>query len=257
MTAPATPPAPVVGPNLDQTQLAVQIASLLRKNNGEPDKVIELLLADNTAYRERHRVDTETITELKKKVPADGAIVLVGEEAKSYTALKELKLTPDQIKTLQTEHGDLKTKVTEQEYKALVGQAAGDAYNADTLYDLLGMKGQRIVMKEMIVPDEKDKTKTVKKNVPHVRKASDDKAAEEDLKTYVERELKGYELALRKAAGGTSDVRGGRSTVSEFPSQTTSTTTGKVPGSGAEVVQRHIADRYQPPSALTAGAKKE
>jgi hypothetical protein len=254
VTPPATPPAqPAM---MTEAELLAKVTSIIAKNGGDSAQAIAVVVGENAEYRRRHNADQEEIRVLKTKVPVEGAVVLTGDEAKNYPLFKALNLTIDQIKTMQTEHTDLKGKVAQGEYRTLVGKAAGETYNADTLYELLGMKGQTVVMKEMIVPDPKDSKKTIKKEVPHVRKASDDKAAEEDLNTYVERELKPFEVALRKVAGTTSTTTRTAS-VTEFPSQTSSTRSDKAPSTGQEVVNRHIGANYQPPSALTAGEKKE
>lgn len=96
MSTPETTPNPAAG-----------FQALLDAHKQDALGVASKLFDDNFQLREKNR-------ELKKQVPADGAVVLVGDDAKAWEAFKavgikadELQSTIDKVAALEKENKDL------------------------------------------------------------------------------------------------------------------------------------------------------
>jgi hypothetical protein len=70
---------------------AAAFQAMLEKNSNDGIKLASTLFDDNFQLREKNR-------ELKKKLPADGAIVLTGDDAKEYQAFKALNVKAEDAK---------------------------------------------------------------------------------------------------------------------------------------------------------------
>lgn len=239
--------------------LSGKVAAIVARNKGDTGEAMELVLKENQKYRDRHRHDIGIIQQLRDAQPKDGGTILSKEEAKIYADFKALNLTVEQVTKLRDEHRDLTAKVSKADQEK-IDHAAADALNlrGELLSELLTGRGMKVEMKEAIVPDPKDNTKTIKQQIPHIRPLADDKATPEPLSAYVERELKLYEPALRKDAGkdtGNQRARGadGRQQQSpaRFPNQSASRSPSGKAGNGAaeggDIVDRHISSTYASP----------
>lgn len=78
----------------EHSELASKIESLLRKNDNQPNKVIEKLFEENFSLRDKRRQDKsqyeQRIKELQDKAPGADAVVLSGEELAAWNELKEM-----------------------------------------------------------------------------------------------------------------------------------------------------------------------
>lgn len=99
---------------------------LLSRNNGSPDRVAELLYQENYGHRRE-------ISELKSKLPPAGAVVLSGDDATRWEALKGY--TPDELASALKERDTLKQQL-EQTARRETIRKAGDIYGYDP--DVLG-----------------------------------------------------------------------------------------------------------------------
>jgi hypothetical protein len=61
-------------------------------------QLAQQLFTENFTLREDKRKLNSRLEAAQGKVPADGALVLTADEAKAWTAIKELSLSPDEIK---------------------------------------------------------------------------------------------------------------------------------------------------------------
>lgn len=250
---------------LDEARLASRVARLVNKNKGDVGEAVELVLSENANYRERHRLDTETlrardarIKELEGLVPGKEDVVLKGDEAKAYKGLAEVKTTAQEVTELRT----FKTHAERVALMKTAGEKVG--YDPDVLADLLGMRGVKVVMKEVTTLDPKDKSKTIKDTLPHVQPITDDKAEPMLLTDYVDKHLKLYEQALRKDASGSTSRKGrttdGRSegTFTAFPAQS-SASKGNTGAQSPQDVVKSVDDSmgFALPSDLTKSNKQE
>lgn len=156
----------------------------------EVEKKINDLERDNRQYRQ------EKIPELEKKIPGEGAVVLTGDEAKAYPALKELtsfgtaaeiKAKLDQGETNSAELADLKRK----ESVRLAATAAG--YKDSVLLKLPGAEKLKFETKQETV-NEDGKTKQV--DVAYVT-GSGEGATPQKLTEYAEKEWSDFLPSLK------------------------------------------------------------
>ena len=261
---PETPPAPTT-PIPSAEELAAKVSRLIIKNNGDAAEAIQAVLDDNKNLRDHKRHWEAENERLKQnQIPKDG-LVLTADQKKIWEKLTELKIeSPDALVTLHKEHTELKTKDAEATKQQLIESMAsgmddkGQPINWEPklLGELMNLKGLDGELKDAIIPDPNDKTKTISIKIPHVKQRANPNAAAEPLTQYVERELKGFQDALRKAAPADGKGATGKRTgmPREIPPQPTATTPAPASGSqGAAdnlgVAQRVLAGRYGDPFA--------
>lgn len=248
MSPDETAPAPT--PAIPDSELAAKVARMIEKK-GDSSEAIGLVLSENQKYRDRHRDDTRIIeqlrADLKKAALPEGSVVVGKEDAALLATVKELKVTAEEVTSLR----NFKAATERKDATRLAAEAVG--YNPDVLADLLGMKGMATVMKDVPVPDEKDKTKVVTKSVPHVVPVTDLNATPKPLTEYAEQHLVTYLPALRKvAAEGATGRKSARTDagVVPYPEQSNARDTGKTPSSGREAATAFAEQMFAPPSKL-------
>lgn len=99
------------------------LTRLLEKHKGDAMSLAAQLLSENAGLREDRRTLTSERDALKAKVPAEGAIVLTGDDAKAFTDLTAkvpLKDLPTRLGEAEAATGKLRTL----ERQALFRQAA-------------------------------------------------------------------------------------------------------------------------------------
>lgn len=114
--------------------------------------VAQNLSNENIELNRQLRAKGETITtlttengELKKKIPAEGALVLAGDDVTTWQAVKALNMTPDQIKLKLQTTSQAETELAKYKRRDLLRQAA-DApafdgamrFDADVLESVIG-----------------------------------------------------------------------------------------------------------------------
>lgn len=185
--------------------LKEKVTAFLARHGGNAEAAVTELLSDNLRYRERlrsaqsggespykpdariaelegenQRLEQE-VERLSLKVPAEGAIVLTGDQVKAHQAYltlgkpEDVKRSLDELPALRTKVGDAERKTAATEAATILG------WNPDATASAIGDK-QLVV----ILVDGKDKDgKAVK--VPHVRPASDEKAATVPLTEWMDK----------------------------------------------------------------------
>lgn len=107
------------------------LAKLLKRHDGDAASVATLLFTENKEYRDKLRATEATITELKGKVPAEGALVLTPDQAATWQAYQGLGKPEDLEK--------LKGELTTMQRRQLLSQAAGaHGYKEAVLGTLVG-----------------------------------------------------------------------------------------------------------------------
>lgn len=116
-----------------------EIRELLKKPSAEGIAAFnDRVISDNFKQRDELRTLKAENEELKKKVPGEGAVVLVGEDAKAHAAYVALG-KPDEIKASLDKKTELEQKEAMREREATAAAAAEAAgFNAKVLLKLPG-----------------------------------------------------------------------------------------------------------------------
>lgn len=162
--------------------------------------------ADEALKSENERLEREN-EELAAKLPSADAVILTGDDAKSWPAFKALGISADKAKEALKERDTLKAELAERDKEKLIATAAEKVgYNPKVLADQVALRKLHVEMRDVT---EKVDGKDVVTKVPHVRPANDDKATLEPLTAYAERELAEY-MPLLKAQPGTNGTGAGQ-----------------------------------------------
>lgn len=155
----------------------------------KPDARVAELEAEN------QRLEAE-VDRIAGQLPAQGAVVLTGEEAKAWGTFKGLG-TAEDVKRAMEELPALRTTVSATE-RATVGREAAKllGWNPDATVGAITDKGLVV----SLVDGKNAKNEAVK--VPHVRPAGDEKAATVPLEDWVKAHA-AYLTPALTATGGT------------------------------------------------------
>lgn len=209
----------------DTITLAERAKRFLASHGGVAEAAVSALLRDNRKLRDErrqlreqspYRPDENLSREnaelqaenerLSALVPANGAAVLSADDAALLGKFKALNLTPEKVAELQKEHATLTTRIAERDRGDVMTRAAESLkWKPTTLAKVAKAEGLHVEFKD--VSETKD-GKTTKVSVPHVRPASDEKAALEPLADYAKRELGDYLPALRTEHAGEGEEEG-------------------------------------------------
>lgn len=140
---------------VDASEVAKQVLAALKSEKGE--SVSEALIRENVIAREKRREAEEALAEAKKKLPAADAVILTGDDAKSWTALKEAGLTKaEDLKKGLEERDSLKKKDeqrTRDDARRTAAKAAG--LDPDALGKIAGVDTLTFELKEETVDGAK------------------------------------------------------------------------------------------------------
>lgn len=248
-----------------------QLAMRLEREHGSFENAALHLAGKQIRYQKRAQEAERQTAEVRKLLPPEGAVVLTGDEAKAVQKLREQKVDlvklPDDLKA----SGELRLKVTAQERKTAVSDAAGKKYKSAVLARLLGDTpdgktiGLPLEFQDTMVKKE-DGTGFDTVKVPHVR-VGDKLVA---LDTWMETDQKDW-MEVAKASeeeGGTGGSSGGSSSSSSSSTSSATmpkqTATGGGGGGGttpkpkdsAAIVDRHQS-KYMTPGQRAAAAEKK
>lgn len=246
MTAPITSPNPNPNPAPAIDTSAIE-RLIQRLGGGDANAAVAELVRENQGYRDRHRQDQEALSEVQKKLPGEGAVVLTGDDAKTWAAVSARKLTAEQLETQLKERETLSAQVAEHTANTQWAEAAQAlGWKPNVVQRIAKSEGLHLEFREVIQPtkDDPEKTETVRR--AHVRPAADEKAECMLLDKYVEQHLADFLPALKADAetGGSGDRTNGNGQGVRYPQQPTG---GKAPK--VDVVGKQLAGRYQRPSA--------
>lgn len=177
------------------------LQTILAQNAGDKDATIRQLGIENLRSRAKYRKVRARADELEKNLPQKDAKVLVGEEAKNYDLIQELKLTPKDIKDGLAERDTLKSQLAGLRFESDVSKAANAfdvKYKPGILLDQLNSRGMEVAFRKAKVKDDAGNEDEVE--LPHVRKKGEDKAPWTVLNEYVDKDLKDYKPALEVSA---------------------------------------------------------
>jgi hypothetical protein len=162
----------------NQPDLSQVLQTLAARHGGSLDAVGMTLLTENHGYRER-------IRQLEGRLPAEGAVVLTGEDAQRWQAYQALG-APTDVQAAIAERDTFRGELTTLQRTKAIADAAGLAgYKAKVLGSL--PKADKLAF---IIKDETDNGQTVQR--AYVK----DGDTEEPLTTYAEREWQDFLPAL-------------------------------------------------------------
>lgn len=238
------PPAPIVNSGgTSPSEIENMVRNFLAK--GDTERQVGTLLSENYQYRERIRQLTESLSQVQAKVPADGALVLVGDDLKAYNEFLALKLKPSEVVTLQSEMTTLNGKVQAAERKASLDAAASaENYDPTVLSTLIGDK--KLVVKK--VEEEVDGEKKLVDRAFILTEGADKVVTEERLSKHVTDHHSKFLPSLKVEEGG--DTEAGGESGTRFPRQRASSG-GKATQTNAS--QSYIDRKYKTPPAQGAG----
>lgn len=162
---------------------------------------------------------------LKEKLPADGSVILTGEEAALITTLGG----PSKLKDALKERDDLKTFKTNRELLDIHDEAAEVlGYNKKVFHDVAQARGLTVTVatEDVVEKDATGKETKVPRKVARVKVGS---GAPEALDSYVKREMSDYLPALE------TKKKEDKSDFTPFPKQP-----GKDDGKPGDAIQKEI-----------------
>lgn len=245
----------------------------LARERGGVERENTTLREDNFRLREAQRRRADRIKELEKLVPAEGTVVLTGDDATEYAALKALGKAADVKKTVDEVTG-LRTKVSTLEQSTLsVDAATALGYNAAALREVMQHpkfgattdgKARKLAMRERDVDvTTNGVTAKVKKAMPVLVTGEGASETVEPLETVVGREFAVFTPALTAAATSgtqstttttsTSATGTAAATGTPFPRQQASGTAATPPNPIDAAIARN-QQRASAPNALRPAA---
>lgn len=251
--AAATTPAPQVVVGRKETDAF--ILRLIAKH-GSTENALTQLAGEQLRYRKRaQNAETERDT-FKVKVPAAGSVVLSGDEAKAYEAIKKLGVALDKVPEMHTALKDLQSKDSTHTRESAITTAAGEKYKPKVLKKLLDGVELKFKKVNVKVKDDDGKDTIEEQQVPYVALKDGDKETLEALDTYLEREHGDWMdvLMADDAESGTTERPASRSAASGssgsgvvVPRQ--SATSGKPPKKedSAAIVDKTLGGKYMTP----------
>jgi hypothetical protein len=248
--AAASAPAAVVVPRQEIDAFTLRLVG----RYGSAENALTHIAGEQLKYRKRAQRAESELADLQKKVPAAGAVVLTGDEAKAYTELTKDGLTLAKVPDVLKEHNTLKVKVSQESRDTALKTAAGEKYKPKVLAKLLGDTPIEFQTVRVRGKDDDGKDTIKDEQVAYVVI----NGTKEALDTYLEREHADWMDVLvveETTEGGTNGTpkpgtsSGGSVTV---PRQTaiggTRTGTKDAAKDAAKIVDATLGARYQTPS---------
>lgn len=132
------PEATPAGGGTDLSKVLESFNGKLAKHNNDAMQFAQQLFTENFTLREDKRKLNARVDELQGKVPADGTLVLTGDDAKAWNSIKELNLTADQIKEKLQSSSDATAELASLRRKELMREVQDvEDYKASVLSDIL------------------------------------------------------------------------------------------------------------------------
>lgn len=176
-------------------KLLAQLQRLTSQAGGEA-QAMRVLFDNNLEIRRKYQRARDRVEELRGKVPADNDVVLSGDEATAWNAIKALNIPAKELADRITKAEAATTKLASYERNDVARQAAETlGYEAEVLIDRLERDGLHL---EIATVTEKVDGQEQTTRVPRVRKASNATEALQDLDKYAEGNWKKYWNSLLK-----------------------------------------------------------
>lgn len=230
------------GMSAEEVRLLVK--SIMDQGRGPAE--LEKYLEQNFKLRNKNSILNEKVTELEKKVPAEGTLVLAGDDLKEHNELVALGKKAKEIKKVLESHEALVEKTTKLEREQLVSKIAeAEGWKAPLLDRLT--KGMDLVLEDSNedVDDGEGGTKKAQVKRGFVQKTEGGTTT----KVRLSEELKDLLASLAKEDSGGDEGEEGKGDLTPFPKQVRGETGGKGKSGGdlKGVAGKHIGSRYVVP----------
>lgn len=208
---------------LTQEQLEAAVTALQAKEGAAPLEFAAKIYGQNLLLQEENKNIKNGLSEIKAKVPAEGSVVLAGDDAKAWEAFKGLG-RPDEVKTQLEAAKTATAELAKVERSRLAARAAKTVgYDPDVLEDLLPKFGDGAVLE---VKSEQKEGKAA--DVAYVKDAS----GSTELSKFVEEKLPKYLPSLKTSGQSSgSGEKGG----TKWPSQDSAGKTTKNDPAGSYI----------------------
>lgn len=153
-----TPP----GGATDLSKVLESFNNKLAKFNNDATALAQQLFTENYTLREDKRKLNARVEELQGKQPAEGAVVLTGDEAKTWGAIKELNLSADDIKAKLQSSTETAAELSRLKRQSLIREAAETEGYKHTVLDTLIGADMPLELKEVDKDGKKVKQAFVK-----------------------------------------------------------------------------------------------
>ena len=231
------------------------VASMIGREKGNAKAVIRHLVKEGRRYRLRIKQLEDDIAGRPAKLE-DGQVVLTKDDAKKWNALKDITLTPEQVKESLKKKDELEAQDRARVQAGLVESSADElgVKRPKLLAEQVATKGMEAAERDVEVVKD---GKRVKEKQIQVRKAGDEKAPWRSMKEFVDEDLKDMHPALFAEPESTEDGEGSDEKPSQretviYPAQRGAR--GRAPVKG-DVVVKTLGDRYQSPSEARKQSK--
>jgi hypothetical protein len=129
---------PAAGGGTDLSKVLESFNSKLAKYNNDAAQLAQQLFTENYTLREDKRKLSSKLQEAEGKAPAEGSLVLSGDDAKAWNSITELNLSPDEIKAKLQSSSDTEKELAGLKRTELMRQIAdAEGYKATVLSDIL------------------------------------------------------------------------------------------------------------------------
>lgn len=224
------------------------VASMLGREKGNAKAVIRHLVREGRRYRLRIKTLEDDLSGRPEKL-AEGGVILKPEDAKKWNVLKDITLTPEQVKEALKRKDELEATVRDRQQAELVESAS----------ETIGVKRPKLLAEQVktkgMLAEERDvdverEGKRVKEKQVQVRPAADDKAPWRSIKDFVDNDLKDLHPALfaepeSEADGESSGGQPAQRESVVYPAQRGAR--GRAPVT-RDVVVKTLGDKYLSPS---------
>lgn len=120
-----------------QVDFMTVITSLLKKNDGDTNKTIQMLLQENYDYREKNRTLKAELKKSEEKLPVEGSVILKKEDYETFEKYKALGKTED-IEKLKNDHETLIASHSALQKDLVLTEISElHKYNKDILTDIV------------------------------------------------------------------------------------------------------------------------
>lgn len=222
-------------PAMNTEEIRAFVQSIIGTQN--VDSQVQRLMTENFEYREKNRVMRAELDAAKGRIPAEGAVVLTGDDVKLFNDFKALNLKPAEVTTLQTEFKALQGEVTTAKRKDSIATAAhAEGYDPTVLGTLIG--DQELVVKP-VTEDVDGKNQAVDRAFIRT-KGADNTVTETRLSEHIEKNHAKFIPSLTVGEGDAGST--GSTNGTEFPRQRASAKSGKP--AEASAAKDYLKKRY-------------
>jgi len=241
---PATPPA----------MSAEEIRSIVQGIIGQQNvsTQVQTLMTENFEYREKNRVLRADNEQLRAKVPAEGSVVLSGDDVKLGNDFKGLNLKPADITKMKGDFETLQGKVSTTERQGTIAKVAKvENWDPTVLGTLVG---DHALVIEPVTEDVNGQSKAVDRGFINI-KGADNSVTKHRLSEWIEKNHAKFLPSLNVEEGSgeesSSSVNGNNRT--NFPKQTARGVRGKP--AEANAAKDYLKKRYNPQQPAAKAGK--